>query len=226
MADFTARFNELLSRAAGNDTAIAEALGVSKQTISAWKNGTRFPKKPAVRTIADYFGVGVPWLEGVTDDETPISYPTGNRMPPNVRPVSELHHQRIPHIGSVAAGEPIYAPDDLGVYVNSPVDCDAALTVQGDSMTPTYLDGDIVYVKCRPDVPEGAVAVVFLDDEATLKHVYKRETGLTLWSDNPAYPPMMIEFEDYSNVRIFGVPVGFTRIYKKDPRKMLKKGLK
>ena len=135
-------------------------------------------------------------------------------IPSNVRPISDLHHQRIPLIGEAAAGAPIYAPEDLGVYVDSPVNADAAITVRGDSMEPTYLDGDLVYIKCCPDVPEGAVAVVFLDDEATIKHVYKRPTGLTLIGDNRASPPVMAEFSDYNNVRVFGVPVGYTRIYK------------
>jgi repressor LexA len=146
------------------------------------------------------------------------------KLPSNVRPISTLHRQRVPLIGSVAAGEPIYDPEDLGVYVESPVDADAAITIRGDSMTPNYLDGDLVYIKARPDVPEGAVAVVFLDDEATLKHVYKRPTGLTLISDNPTHPPIMVEFEDYANVRIFGVPVGYTRIYKPDIAGKIKKG--
>lgn len=125
-------------------------------------------------------------------------------------------------IGSVAAGEPIYDPEETGVYVTSPIEADAAITIRGDSMAPTYQDGDVVYIKCRPDVPEGTVAVVFLDDEATIKHVYKRPTGLTLISENPAHPPIMAEFEDYANVRIFGVPVGYTRIYKKEAK--VKKG--
>lgn len=139
----------------------------------------------------------------------------GESYPPNVQPISKLHHQRVPLIGSAAAGEPIYDPEDLGVYVDSPVEADAAITVRGASMEPTYLDGDVVYVKCRPDVDEGMVAVVFLDDEATIKHVYKRPTGLTLIGDNRAYPPILAEFEDYPNLRIFGVPVGYTRIYKR-----------
>ena len=67
MADFTSRLNELLSHYDGSDSDLAIALGVSKQTISAWKNGTRFPKKPTLRTIADYFCVDVPWLIGVSD---------------------------------------------------------------------------------------------------------------------------------------------------------------
>ena len=147
-------------------------------------------------------------------------------LPANVRPISALHVQRVPLIGAVAAGEPIYAPEELGVYVDTPVQRDAAITVQGDSMIPNYLDGDVVYIKCRPDVPDGAVAVVFLDDEATLKHVYKRETGLTLISDNPEHKPLMIEFADYTNVRIFGIPVGYTRMFKADPLKKLKKGMR
>lgn len=143
-------------------------------------------------------------------------------LPSNVRPISDLHHQRIPLIGEAAAGAPIYAPEDLGVYVDSPVNADAAITVRGDSMEPTYLDGDLLYIKCVPDVPEGAVAVVFLDDEATIKHVYKRPTGLTLIGDNRASPPVMAEFSDYNNVRVFGVPVGYTRIYKAKAK--IKKG--
>lgn len=138
----------------------------------------------------------------------------GSALPQNVQPISKLHRQRVPLIGSAAAGEPIYDPEDLGVYVDSPVEADAAITVRGASMEPTYLDGDVVYIKCRPDVDEGTVAVVFLDDEATIKHVYKRPTGLTLIGDNRAYPPILAEFEDYENIRIFGVPVGYTRIYK------------
>ena len=145
-------------------------------------------------------------------------------FPSNVRPISGLHHQRIPLIGSAAAGEPIYDPEELDVYVDSPVDADAAITIRGDSMIPAYQDGDLVYIKCCPDVPEGAVAVVFLSDEATLKHVYKRPTGLTLISDNPAHPPLLVEFADYNRVRVFGVPVGFTRIYKSDPLRKIKKG--
>ena len=163
------------------------------------------------------------FLKAEEDDARRDSGP----LPSNVRPISGLHHQRIPLIGSAAAGEPIYDPEELGVYVDSPVEADAAITVKGDSMAPTYLEGDLVYIKCRPDVPEGAVAVVFLDDEATLKHVYKRPTGLTLLSDNMAtHPPIMVEFKDYTNVRIFGVPVGFTRMYRQTPKLKIRKDKK
>jgi len=183
----------------------ADLLGTTKQNISRYESGAVSPKISTAEVMAEKLGISLSELNG--NDAT-------QSFPSNVHLIRNMHQQRVPMLGSVAAGAPIY-DEDVGVYVDSPVNCDAALTVRGDSMVPTYQDGDIVYIKCRPDVHEGAVAVVFLDDEATLKHVYKRPSGLTLWSDNPSYPPMMIEFKDYDTVRIFGVPVGFTRMYRK-----------
>lgn len=74
MSDFTSRFNELLSRHSGNDSELGAALGVSKQTISAWRNGIRSPKKPHIVAISKYFDVGIPWLMGISDNERESGY--------------------------------------------------------------------------------------------------------------------------------------------------------
>lgn len=215
----------------------AQLLGTKKQNISRYESGQVSPKITTAQAIADKLGISLSELNGTEDFIDLIRKKDGmsqslskaleiaqESLPSNVRPISALHQQRIPLIGGVAAWAPIYDPEELGVYVEAPVDADAAITIHGDSMTPTYQEGDVVYIKCRPDVPEGAVAVVFLDDEATIKHVYKRPTGLTLWSDNPAHMPIQIEYADYNNVRIFGVPVGYTRIYKPSIEGKIKKG--
>lgn len=221
---------------------LADKLHLSASAIGMYESGRRYPKPDILVSMADLFNCSVGYLTGTEADvnaqqklkslraefevygNAKIDKLLANTstLPSNVRPVSALHHQRVPLIGGAAAGEPIFDPEDLGVYVDSPVECDAAITVKGDSMEPTYKDGDLVYVKCVPAVPEGAVAVVFLDDEATIKHVYKRPTGLTLIGDNRASPPIMAEFEDYANVRVFGVPVGYTQIYKSKAK--IKKG--
>ena len=212
----------------------ADLLGTTKQNISRYESGQVSPKISTAQTIADKLGISLSELNG-TDDFVSLFRGNDGRptdlkvaldlLPPSVRPIDRLHRQRVPMIGGVAAGLPIEDPEEVGVYVDSPVNADAAITVHGDSMVPTYLDGDLVYIKCRDDVPEGAVAVVFLDDEAVIKHVYKRPTGLTLISDNmEAYPPMMVEFDDYARVRIFGVPVGYTRIYKPSITGKIRKG--
>lgn len=216
--EFGEKIKELRLRQGLTLEQVGERVGVGKSTVRKWESGQiANMRRDKIASLAKALGVTPQYLMGWTEEETPL--------PQNVRPISAMHHQRIPLIGSVAAGEPIYDPEELGVYVEAPVDADAAITIRGDSMIPTYQDGDVVYIKCRPDVPEGAVAVVFLDNEATLKHVYKRRTGLTLISDNPAHPPIMAEFEDYDGkITIFGVPVGYTRIYKPDPPKKIKKG--
>ena len=213
---FGERLQELRRSSGLTQEEFADLLGTTKQNISRYESGAVSPKISTAEVMAAKLGMTLSELNG---SEESLSI-----LPSNVRPISKLHHQRVPMIGSVAAGQPIYDPEDLGVYVESPVDADAAITIRGDSMIPNYQDGDLVYIKARPDVPEGAVAVVFLDDEATLKHVYKRPTGFTLISDNPAYPPIMAEFEDYACPRIFGVPVGYTRIYKNGMEGKIRKG--
>ena len=246
MSDFSARLVALRQRRGYSQEQLALKMGITKQTISNYERDIRSPDKEMIEQLANILDCSVGYLMGTEEEinaqrkldemradgialaedkiKALLDQPD---LPPNVRPISSLHRQRVPLIGGVAAGEPIYDPEDAGVYVESPVDADAAITIHGDSMVPTYQDGDLVYIKARPDVPEGAVAVVFLDDEATLKHVYKRPTGLTLISDNMAtHPPIMVEFEDYANVRIFGVPVGYTRIFKPGIDGKIRKGFK
>ncbi|MBE5774432.1 MAG: helix-turn-helix transcriptional regulator [Clostridiales bacterium] len=93
MADFTSRFNELLTRHEGNDTDLGIALGVSKQTISAWRTGTRSPKKPHIVAIAKYFNVGIPWLMGISDYETENVFDTLRRSFGPDAPASQLLHR-------------------------------------------------------------------------------------------------------------------------------------
>lgn len=61
---FKERLSDLFSETALTDTEIADKLKVSKQTISAWKCGTRSPKEPTIISIAQYFHVNVEWLMG------------------------------------------------------------------------------------------------------------------------------------------------------------------
>ena len=58
------RLNELFNADPRSDGAIADSLGVSKQTISAWRNGTRSPKRTMVKTIAEKYNVSEEWLYG------------------------------------------------------------------------------------------------------------------------------------------------------------------
>ena len=58
------RLNELFNADPRNDTAIANMFGVSKQTVSMWRHGTRSPKKTTLLQIAKEYNVSIEWLMG------------------------------------------------------------------------------------------------------------------------------------------------------------------
>ena len=212
MSSFQDRFNELLQRTGIDASTLAANLDVSKQTISAWKTGVRSPKRPVLKVIAKYFDVSLPWLCGL---DVPMgTYQEAAQLPDGIIPISDLHMHKIPLLGSVAAGEPIYDPEFPGIIVESPTDADFALKIKGDSMEPSFMDGDLVFVKQVPDVPhDGCICVIAVDDEATLKRVYRQKDGVMLISSNPAYSPMFYKCAEHA-IRVLGVPVGFTRMLK------------
>lgn len=179
-------------------------LGTTKQVISRYERGERSPKISLVSKYAEILGVSISELNG-----------TAEQPPNNIVDISSLEHHRIPLIGSVAAGTPIMAEEDYSIYVDCPCKADYALKIQGDSMNPNFLDGDVVFIRAQDTIDyDGQVLVVLLDDSATLKHVYRQNNGLLLVSDNPSYQPMFMPFDDYNIVRILGKPVGFTRMFK------------
>ena len=162
-----------------------------------------------VRSIAHAMGLTLDELVRMVDGNIRVS------LRDDVKRIEDVEPYRVPLIGEVAAGVPILAEQHDGGYVKSPFDADFALTISGDSMTPTFLDGDLIYIRQQPDIDyDGQVAVVLLDDSATVKHVYKQPNGLLLVSDNPAYKPMFKAFTDYNVVSILGKVCGFTRMYK------------
>ena len=64
ISSFKERLSDLFDSSPLNATDLAKELDVSKQTLSAWKCGTRSPKRPTIETIARYFNVPVDWLMG------------------------------------------------------------------------------------------------------------------------------------------------------------------
>ncbi len=108
--------------------------------------------------------------------------------------LSEAHQPgRIPIIGTVAAGMPILAQENIEGYL--PWDGDDtcfALRVQGYSMINAgILDGDHVVVRPQSTANTGDIVVALLDDEATVKR-FRRDThgGIWLLPENPDYQPL------------------------------------
>lgn len=87
IATFRERFSELCDSSPMNDSAIANGLNVSRQTVCSWRAGTRSPKRPMVISIANYFNTNVAWLMGFDVSAEPDK-PSG-RVVPIVVPDSE-----------------------------------------------------------------------------------------------------------------------------------------
>ena len=173
------------------------------------------PTIETLKKLASAMGMSTDQLLGMVDEDSQVIINSAGSLPEEVIPVDQLPNNRIPLIGSVAAGTPILAEEDYSIYVDCPCQADYALKIQGDSMNPNYLDGDVVFIHAQDNIDyDGQVLVVLLDDSATLKHVYRQSNGLLLISDNPSYQPMFMPFEEYNTVRVLGKPVGFTRMFK------------
>ena len=180
--------------------AVAEALGVSRSAVAMWEKNEREPNLETLAALAKL--LNVPMTALVEREERPL--------PENVRPA---RYRRIPLLGAIAAGEPIFAGEEHETYVDvgDSVQADFALEVQGESMEPVYKDGDVVYIRSQSDVSDGQVAVVVIDDSATLKRAYHLPIGVQLMPINPAFAPMLFTAQNSNSVRILGLAVGYFR---------------
>lgn len=132
-------------------------------------------------------------------------------LPPGALPVAT---RRIPLVGAIACGEPILAQADIDTFavVGSAIECDFALRCQGDSMINARIyDGDVVFIKKQEFVDDGTIAAVLLDDEATLKRVYKLADGrIELRAENPKFKSIIVGGEDETRTfLILGKAVAF-----------------
>lgn len=182
--------------------------GIGKSSICTYISGEYEPKQTNTYKLASALNVNPAWLMG---QDVPMEADTSAALPhPDLLPVRKKH---VRMLGSIAAGQPLYAEEDREAYVtvDGDMECDFALRVNGDSMSPRLLDGDIVFFREQSDVSDGQIAAVIVDDSATLKHVYHIPHGVQLVSDNPKYPPMIFDSRNSSYARILGLAVGYYR---------------
>ena len=120
----------------------------------------------------------------------------------------------VPLLGTVTAGLPITAIEEVEEYISIPnltgdSDDYFALHVRGDSMIGAgILDGDIIVVKKTPVCHNGDIVVALIDDEATVKRLYKEKGYFRLMPENPAYEPIIVE-----EVTILGKIAALVRNY-------------
>lgn len=119
---------------------------------------------------------------------------------PDITPYNPAKGHRIPILGRIAAGLPIYAEQNIEGYTITDLNGGAeyfALIVHGDSMNAIGInDGYRIIVRRQPEVENGEIAVVRVGEEdATVKRFYSTDSSITLMpqSTNPAHQPQLYD---------------------------------
>ncbi len=204
MSTIGMRIKEIREKSGYSQTDMAGKIGVSKQTLYKYENGivTNIPSDK-IENIAKLCRVSPAYIMGWEDSAIPDL--------PNITPITTTS---IPLLGSVACGKPIYAEQDFVCYVEVGADihADYGLRARGDSMINARIhDGDIVFVKKTDTVENGDIAVVLIQDEATLKRFfyYPEKQKLVLQAENPKYEPLVYVGEELAGVRVLGKAIAF-----------------
>ena len=194
-----------------------EALGMSQQELAelvGYKSRSSINKielgkndilQSTIKRIASVLNCTPSYLMGGSEDTIDFS-----DLPPNIIPLPKM--KKVPLLCTVACGEPILAEENLDGYVETPEElhADFCLRCHGDSMTGArIMDGDVVFVRQQTDVENGEIAAVLINDEATLKRVYKSTGKVILQPENPRYEPLMFVGEEIAQLRILGKAVAF-----------------
>lgn len=168
---------------------LAEALNVSQSAVAMWESGKNTPEYGTLIKLGEIFNVSIDYLTGQTRGKTLKS---------------------VPVLGYVRAGMPTEATQEVlgyeDVYLR---DCDSddyfALRIQGDSMSPRMMEGDIVIVKRQFDCENGDICVAMVNGgETTVKKLLKKDMGIILMPLNPAYDPIVFANDGTSRVMILG----------------------
>lgn len=120
----------------------------------------------------------------------------------------------IPVIGTVAAGQPILAMENIESYFPIPSECLPSgecfmLKVKGDSMVNAGIfDGDQILVQQQNTAENGDKVVALIDDSATVKTFYKENGHYRLQAENDSMQPILVD-----EVSILGKVFGVLRLF-------------
>ncbi len=123
----------------------------------------------------------------------------------------------VPLLGRIAAGHPLFALENVEDTLELPKLLFRgrklfALRVQGDSMIGAGIfNGDLAILAAQPEFKDGEIAAIVVDEEATLKRLYRTPGGLRIKAENPAFPDRFIPEDSEKNCRLAGVLVGTIR---------------
>ena len=196
------RISELRNKKSLSQAQLGKLVGAAQNTVSNWENGNRIPDYEMLQMLSNIFDCSVEYIMGKENEEQKI------------KNIYTIKKKKIPLLGEIACGQPIFASEDRESYVmaGTDINADFCLIAKGDSMIGArIMDGDIVFIKESPIVNNGEIAAVIIGDEATLKRVYyyPEKAKLILQAENPKYEPLVYIGEELNEIRILGKAIAF-----------------
>lgn len=190
------RFQKIINEMDLKVADVAKATGIRNGVFSDWKMGRYTPKADKIKKIADFLGVSPEYLLGQTD----LKYASTSFLGEGVA--------RIPVVGDVAAGYPIFANEEILGYE----EIDErylqqgkifGLRIAGDSMEPEIKKGSVAIVRSQPDADSGDIVIVKINgEEAICKRLKKHNNGISLLSNNPSYTPIFFTVNEVANLPV------------------------
>lgn len=186
----------------------------SRSSINKIELDQRNLTQSKIKAIADALETTPSYIMGWESEttETNVTIEAGRDV--KIDNIYQIETTKIPLLGEIACGEPIYANEDRESYVEAgtSIKADFCLKCKGDSMINARIhDGDIVFIRKQSTVNNGEIAVVLIEDEATLKRVfyYQDQSKLILQAENPTFEPLVYIGEEINKIRILGKAVAF-----------------
>lgn len=190
---FTNRLRQALEFRNMTQSELSRLSGIGKSAISQYLSGEYEAKQENIYLMSKPLNVNPAWLMGF-----------------DVPMVGGEINRGIPIIGTIAAGTPILAEENIEDYfvIDNRVNADFGLRVKGDSMiNADIFDGDIAFIRKQPTLENGEIGAILLDNEATLKRFSKTENSVILQAENPSMTDWPRVYTD-GNISILGKLVG------------------
>ena len=181
--------------------------GIGKSAISQYLSGKVTPKQDKIYKLAQALKVNESWLMGYDEPMEHPPAPASDDLPdlPNIFPIQT---KKVPLLGTIATGVPIYADENFDGYreCTEDVDADFCLKIQGDSMIGANIqDGCLILVNPNTEVRSGDIAYVRWNDRCSVKGIIFYNDGrVELRPANKDFSSIWIQRDEVEFLTILG----------------------
>jgi len=195
---FANNLKKLLDRKKITQSDLSREMGIPVTTINSWVKSEKYPGLKNQQRLAEYFNI------------------TRRDLLSNEENTFEPRAKKIPILGTIACGKPIFSEENIEDYIYDYSDKINDenyfyLRTKGDSMTPTIPNNALVLIRAQSNVENGEIAacVVGHERELTLKRFKKQGDTVVLIADNSNFQPIIITDNSDEYIQIVGKAVSY-----------------